>query len=73
MANTINETHYVAHLKVERVEKTMPDLDARYGSSEKMPAERREVSEVTSVIIKGEVLERLLERLRGHIDLVEDE
>lgn len=67
------ETHYVAQLKVERVDRIIPEpVRGGYNQPDPTP-EKREISEVTHMTIKGDDLVRLLEKLRSHIALVEDE
>ena len=56
-------THYVAHLKIEKVE--VRDTRAE--------ANKRDISEVTQMTIKGKSLETLTEKLGRHIAIVEEE
>jgi hypothetical protein len=62
VANIEPKTHYVAQLKVERVE------NKAFGTTEK-----REVSEVTMLTIKGSDLGDVKDRLGKHLELVEDD
>lgn len=76
MADQI-ESHYVANLTIERVDKTRPDTSGRPPSYSTNPpplsVEKRDVVEVTRLVIKGEDLQNLLSKLGKHIALVEDD
>ena len=71
------ESHYVANLTIERVDKIK--TEPRHGSipsistSTQGQNEKREVVEISRIVIKGEDLTRLLAKLGAHIDLVEDD
>lgn len=56
-------THYVAHLKIERVDvrETRPE------------GNKRDVSEVTQLTIKGNSLKSLTEKLHKHVEIIEEE
>lgn len=69
-------THYVAQLKIERVDKPEPPSSSSrsYPPQPDMLTEgKREISEVTMLTIKAEDLQSLLDRLGKHIALVEDD
>ena len=67
-------SHFVAHLKIERIEREEPPTPSRpYQQNELRPESKREVAEVTSIIIKAEELNKLQQKLIKHIDLVEDD
>lgn len=59
-------THYVAQLKIERVDK--PDSQGRMVP----PEPKREVAEVTQLTIKAETLPSLIEKLGKHIVIIEE-
>ena len=60
--------HYVAQIKVERIEKTGGTTD-RYNTT--TPAERA-VSTLATVVIKGSDLDSLVQKAGAHLALVED-
>lgn len=58
--------HYVTHLKVERVEVTRAgELPGRHNPMD----DRRAVAEVGSVTVKAESIERLGQKIAGHLAL----
>ena len=68
------ESHYVANLTIERVDKIK--TEPRHGSistSTQGQSEKREVIEISRIVIKGEDLTRLLAKLGAHINLMEDD
>lgn len=63
-------THYVAQLKIEKVEK----VDLRVSLQSSIPSEpKREISEVTQLTIKGDTLESLVLKLGKHIQIIEED
>lgn len=60
-------THFVAHLKIERV-----DIESTGGRS--MPGDtKRNVSEVTQLTIKADTLAGLTKKLGAHIRIIEED
>lgn len=68
MAHTNGEatTHYVAELQIKKVEKIV-DRNRSEGKQE------RTLDEVTKIVLKAGDLDKLKERLAGHIELVEED
>ena len=63
--DTEPKTHFVASLKIEKVERnTNPDPSARPG---------RVIDEVTHITLKSESLDKLKEKIAGHVALVEED
>ena len=58
------EPHFVASLKIERVD---------HQSNPGNPTDKRSVSEVTHMTIKSSSLSQLKQKLASHIALVEDD
>lgn len=67
-------THYVAQLKIERVDKVEPPRSGGYGGgSGPVPTDsKRDISEVTQLTIKGNTLDALIEKLGKHIQIIEE-
>lgn len=65
-------THYVAQLKIERVDKTSPSERSPHRSSTDSEP-KREVSEVTLLTIKGDTLDGLVARLSKHLAIIEED
>lgn len=60
---TNSEEYFVAHLKVEKISKP-----------ERIPSgERRKKGEVTSLVIRAKDIETLRSKVRGHLELIDDE
>lgn len=63
-------THYVAQLKIERVDRTEP---AQRQIHQVPPEPKREVSEVTLLTVKATTLDALTEKLGKHIAIIEED
>lgn len=61
------KTHYVAQLKIERVDK-VENRDRQSASGDK-----RDISEVTQLTIKADSLESLVEKLGKHVAIIEED
>lgn len=70
------ETHYVANIKVERVDLINPPVDGRRPSLAPAggePKPTRRVGEVTQLVIKAPTMEALKTKVAAHISLIEDD
>lgn len=65
-------THYVAQLKIERVDKPDPGAGRSHPGLQP-PSDKREISEVTMLTIKADDIHALTEKLSKHIALIEDD
>jgi hypothetical protein len=73
----INETHYVATIKIEKVVKGTRPVEVVYRDSGRTAGpnkaeEFREVSTVMNVNVTDQSLDRLVEKSKGHLGLVDD-
>ena len=68
------ETHYVANLRVERVDITTPDAGRQFhGQPTPTGDPVRKVGEVTQLVIKAPSMEALKKKVAAHVDLIEDD
>lgn len=56
--------HYVASLKIEKVDKDQRPLGQN--------GPKRDTTEVTQMVIKGDTLESLIRKLGAHIAIIEE-
>jgi hypothetical protein len=64
-------THYTARVVVERVSRTEPENSQDIQRIAQQGKERG-VVELASIAIKGEDLAGVVDRLKGHLEIVED-
>lgn len=64
-------SHFVAHLKIEKVEKPESAIRDRGVPDSVRPG--RVIDEVTQITIKGDTLENLVSKLGKHIAIIEED
>lgn len=72
----IETTHYVAHVRIVRVDHGKKDKPTGksdgYGRPSTAEAEHRAATELANVTVKGNTLEALLTKINAHTGLIED-
>lgn len=61
-------SHYTARISIDVVEKT----SAR-GTITGSTTEKREVTEIANIVVRAEDIQKLIEKLKAHLDLVDGE
>lgn len=64
-------THYVAHIKVERVDRISTAAGTGY-QKVTVPEEKRYVTELASVTVKNDELETVIDKVSQHLALIDD-
>lgn len=65
--------HFVASIKIERVVRRDGTVVHRDGSASRGEAPTRGVQEAMHITLKANSLERLKEKVKAHVDLVDEE
>lgn len=60
--------HYTAHVRIERV--TKDTRTTGYGTNNNET--ERQVTEIVNLAVRSEELHKLIDRLNGHLELVEE-
>jgi len=72
MVSTDIDVHYVANIKIEKVEKVKAVSTQPYSRSDPPKNPGREITEVASIVVKGKSLENIVSQVKAHVNLVNE-
>jgi hypothetical protein len=71
MAEEIAHTHYIARIVIERVNHMQEPAKSHVHNSEPTPTGRK-VTELATITLRNDELDRLVDRVTQHLGLIED-
>lgn len=67
------ETAFIAHLRIEKRTKISPPKPPGASYQQSAPPVTRKIKEVTSINLTSSDLQKLLRKLNGHLELIEED